>query len=845
MDSAKWNLIQTLFKELVDLEPETRFKKLESVKTEDPLLFEEVMSLLNADSEGTSIIDGFAIDNLDIDALADMDGAHIGPFKIEKLIGAGGMGNVYLAHRVSGGFEQTVALKLIRYGMASEQAIRRFETERNILARLQHPHIARLVDGGLTSDQQPWFAMEYVEGEDLLSYCTRMSLDAKARLRLFLDITEAVQYAHKFLIIHHDLKPGNIMVSGDDEKPFIKLLDFGISRFVDDSENENSGFKAMTRAYASPEQLRGESTSTAADIYSLGIVLFQLLSGCHPKEDFRTGGCSSSPVNKELEAICRKAMEEQSSHRFENISDMSEEIRAWMQEKPVPSYSDKQTYRIRKTISRNRLASAIGIFSIVSLVVVILLYTYELKKETERARVEAETSEQIAGFLQGLFENADPAATQGDTLTAFAMLERGTIQVEEELQRSPEILARMYDVLGDAYVHLWDYEKAEILYKKSLELKRTLYGENHIEMGKSHHNIGNTYMQDGRLHEADSLMSLALQIRRQSLDPGSHELGSTLQHMGFLKLRLGEADQAEKFYTEALSIYERSTDEEAALETASLTNSLGMIYERRGDYGAAAENYRTALEYIQNSRDPDHVRSINYLSNLGFVLHLKGNSDEGEEYLKESIDVAKRIRGEDHPHTAMAMSTYSNLLFSQSKYEESEELTKGVLQIYLDSFGADHPAIPVFYNNLGNTRNNLGDFEEALSYHQQALERRIELYGDRHPEVAQSYANMATTFSDMERYDEALEYYNKALEIELETYGELHPEPAYSYEAIGNVYKYMEQMDNAEQNYLRGYGILLEVLGEDHFETENAKKRLVNLYEETGQTEKMNALLKE
>ena len=843
MDSAKWNLIQTLFKELVDLEPETRFKKLESVKTEDPLLFEEVMSLLNADSEGTSIIDGFAIDNLDIEALADMDGAHIGPFKIEKLIGAGGMGNVYLAHRVSGGFEQTVALKLIRYGMASEQAIRRFETERNILARLHHPHIARLVDGGLTGDQQPWFAMEYVEGEDLLTYCNRLNLDTRTRLRLFLDVTEAVQHAHKFLIIHHDLKPGNILVAGDEEKPFIKLLDFGISRFVDDSENDSSGIKAMTRAYASPEQLRGEPTSTATDVFSLGIVLYQLISGCHPKEEFRTEGCNPSPVNKELDAICRKAMQEHPSDRFGNISDMSEEIKAWMLEKPVLSYSNKQAYRIRKTINRNRAATTIGIFSVISIAVVILLYTFELKKETERARVEAETSQQIAGFLQGLFENADPAATQGDTLTAFAMLERGTAQVEEELQASPEILARMFDVLGDAYSHLWDYDKAEMLYKKSLELKRTLYPDNHIELGKSHQNIGNTYMQDGRLQEADSLMTLALQIRRQNLDPDSPEIASTLQNLGFLNLRLGDMDQAETFYNEALSIYERGTDEDAALETASLINSLGMIYERKGDYNTAVENYRTALEYIQNSREPDHVRSINYLGNLGFALHLQGNTDEGEEYLKESMNVAKRIRGEDHPHTAMAMSSYASFLFDQSKYEESEELTLETLRIYLDSFGPDHPAIPVFYNNLGNTRNNLGDFEEALSYHQQSLDRRVQIYGERHPQVAQSYANMATTFSDMVRYPEALDYYNRALDIELEVYGESHPEPAFSYLAIGNVYKYMKQADDAERFYFMGYGILSDVLGKDHFETDYARNRLVSLFEETGQDDKINALM--
>ena len=842
MNPAKWNLIQTLFKELVDLEPETRYERLESVKTEDPLLFEEVMSLLAADSDGTSLIDGFAIEDIDISSLVSLDGAQIGPFKIEKLIGTGGMGNVYLAHRAEGGFEQTVALKLIRHGMVSEQAVRRFETERNILARLQHPHIARLIDGGLSSDQQPWFAMEYVKGEDLFFYCNRLNLNTKARLHLFLDVTEAVQHAHKFLIIHHDLKPGNILVSGDDDKPFVKLLDFGISRFVNEPENDGTGIKAMTRAYASPEQLCGEPTSTATDIYSLGVILYQLLAGCHPKEEFRVEGCNPSPVNKELDAICRKAMQEHPSDRFDNISDMSEEINAWMQEKPVRSYSNKQGYRIRKTINRNRAATAIGIFSVIALVVVILFYTFELKKETERARVEAETSQQIAGFLQGLFENADPAATQGDTLTAFAMLERGTTQVEEELQNSPEILARMYDVLGDAYVHLWDYEKAEMLFKKSFELKRTLYSGNHIEMGKSHQNIGNIYMQDGRLEEADSLMTLALQIRRQNLGPLSPDIGSTLQHLGFLKLRLGDSDQAEQYFREALSIFQAGSDDDSALETASLTNNLGMIYDRRGDYEAAAENYRKALDYIQNSREPNHVRSINYMSNLGFALHLQGNSEEGEEYLKESIEVAKRIRGEDHPHTAMAMSYYTNLLFDRGNYEESEELTLEILSIYLDSYGPDHPAIPVFYNNLGNTRTNLGDFEKALSYHEQSLERRIEIYGDGHPEVAQSYANMATTFSDMERYREALDYYNSALNIELEVYGESHPEPAYSYLAIGNVYKYMEQADDAEQFYLKGYGILSDVLGKDHFETENARKRLVNLYEETEQTEKMDAL---
>jgi serine/threonine-protein kinase len=839
MNPNQWKRVQALFKEIVDLDQDTRIQRLESVKTENPLLYEELMSLLVADSENTSLIDGFAIDKIDLSELAEHEGSQIGPFQIGKKIGSGGMGNVYLAHRVAGGFEQIVALKLIKFGMGSETDIRRFETERNILAKLQHPNIARLVDGGFTSEDHPWFAMEYVEGEDLLSYCKRLDLSIEKRLRLFLDIIEAVQYAHKNLIVHRDLKPGNILVTDEDKKLFVKLLDFGISKIMDESDSEHEGSKAMTRAYASPEQVKGESTSTGSDIYSLGVILYQLITGCHPKDEFRSENCQPKPINKELAAICKKAMNTDPAQRFENASDLGEEIEAWLKNRPVPSYSKKPAYRFSKWMKRNRAASFIGVFAVVSLAIVVFLYTNELKKENERAQQEAETSEQIAGFLQGLFEVADPAVSQGDTLTAFAMLEQGTNQVGEDLQGSPEVLARMYDVLGDAYVSLWDFEKAEELYKKSLEIKRTLYKENNIEIGKSYHSIGITYIKDGRLQEADSLMTLALQIRRQNLDPRSPEVGSTLQRLGFLKFRLGKTDQAEQFYREALSIYKLDTDDESALETASLTNSLGMIYERRGDYEAASENYKTALEYIQNSREPDHVRSINYLSNLGYALHLQGNSNEGEEYLVESIEVAKRVRGEGHPQTAVAMSYYSNLLFDQSKYEESEELTKQVLQIYLDTYGEDHPSIPVFYNNIGNTRSNVGEYETALDFHKKALDRRIEIYGDRHPEVAQSYANMATTLSDMERYDEALEYYNKALDIELDVYGELHPETAYSFQAIGNVYKYMKQMDKAEQSYLKGYEILTEVLGEDHFETENARERLVSLYKETEQDDKL------
>ncbi|MDZ7756000.1 MAG: serine/threonine-protein kinase [Rhodohalobacter sp.] len=244
MNAEQWKRVQTLFKEIVDLEPDTRHERMESVKTEDPILYEELRSLLAADSQETSLLDGFAIDHVDLSDLFPLEGVQVGSFLIEKKIGSGGMGNVYLANRTEGGFEQSVALKLIKYGMGSEQAINRFLGERSILARLQHPNIARLIDGGITGEERPWFAMEYVKGENILDYCKNRTVPLKGRLKLILDVIDAVQYAHKNLIVHRDLKPDNIMVTGEEDFPMIKLLDFGIAQILEDSEPKQIEFKS-------------------------------------------------------------------------------------------------------------------------------------------------------------------------------------------------------------------------------------------------------------------------------------------------------------------------------------------------------------------------------------------------------------------------------------------------------------------------------------------------------------------------------------------------------------------------------------------------------------------------
>lgn len=837
MNPDQWNRVQSLFKELVDLDRDTRIERLESVKTEDPLLFEELMSLLAADSENTSLIDGFAIDQIDLSSISDLDGVQIGSFQIEKKIGSGGMGSVHLAHRVTGGFEQTVALKLIKYGMGSETAIRRFETERNILARLQHPNIARLVDGGLTSEDHPWFAMEYVEGEDLLSYCNRLNLSVEKRLDLFLDVTEAVQYAHKNLVIHRDLKPGNIMVTGEDNKPLVKLLDFGISQIMDESTSDQTGIKAMTRAYASPEQLEGESTTTATDIYSLGVILYQLISGCHPKEEFKSEDCEPKTIEKELAAISEKGMHSDPAQRYETAEKLAEDIRHFKNGNPVSAMPDSRSYRVKKFVQRHKAGVLSAALILILLLGGIAAFAWQFRVaalERDRAQQEAETSEQIAGFLQGLFELTDPSVSSGDTLTAFTMLERGTDQIEEDLQGNPEILARMYDVLGDAYFNLWNWEKAEEMYRNALDIKYTIYDENHISIGSSLNGIGDILIQTGDFEEADSLLSAALQIRRAGLGNSHPDVAATLHRLGFLRERTGDIDLAEEHYLEALAIHEAGTDDESAMQVASVKNNLGIIANRKAKHDIAAAYYREAIETVRTLQGEDHLRLINYFSNLGYTLNQMGNAEEAEPNLLHAIEVAKKVRGERHPHTAMAMNDYALFLMRRDQFEEAEKMFLNILDIYVEAFGEDHPALSVFYNNLGNARDNLGDYDSALDYHQKSLDMKLDLYGEDHSEVAQSYSNLAATYENMERLDDALEYFQKALVIETDVYGELHPDPAYSNGAIGRIYKKLGQTDEAESHYLVSYNILLEVLGEEHFETENARERLVGFYEETG-----------
>ena len=872
MNPAQWKQVQTLFKEIVDLDPPSRNERLESVKTDDPLLYEELLSLLKADSMETSILDGFAIEQIDLSELVPLDGVQIGPFRIEKQIASGGMGNVYLAHRNSGGFEQTVALKLIKYGMGTEPAISRFLDERRILARLQHPHIARLIDGGITDEDRPWFAMEYVEGEPISQYCREKNATLRERLDLFLMITSAVQYAHKNLVVHGDLKPQNILVSIQDGKPTIKLLDFGVARLIEAGKEDEKNLHAFTAEYASPEQIGKQPVTTVSDIYSMGVILYELFTGTRPfriddqsLNEFLNSISQSVPLlpskvqtenvhatyqkdlTGDLDNICLKALSADPEHRYGTAEQMADDIRRYLNHLPVSATSGSRLYRTGKFLKRHKAGTVAVTGILIVLIAGIMAFAWQYNvaaHERDRAQKEAETSRQVASFLQGLFEVSDPSISRGDTLTAFTMLERGAEQIETELAGNPELLAEMLDIMGVVYINLFEFQKAEEMFTRSEGYKRQIYPEDHISLAVNYHQLGNVQIQNGNFVAADSSLSAALLIRRANLRQNHPDIASTLQLLGFLNQRQGNFEKAEQLYSEALAIYEEqsSDDPDLAMEAASLKNSLGMIFLTTTRYEEAKELFQDAVSYIQTNLGDDHPRIINYLANMGNVNSALGNTEEAEKYHVLSVETARKIRGDHHPHTANALIYYSNFLFGQREYLEVERLSREALQIYTDFFDDDNPVIPVIINNLANSLDNQGKLTEAEELHRVALARRIELFGSESHHVAQSYGNIAATLRNKEKYDLALEYYHRALEIEVVVYGETHPEPAYSALAIAYVHKLTGENEKAEEYYLRSYQVFRDLFGDDHHETRNALGRVTRFYEDTGQPEKIETL---
>lgn len=805
MDDTTWEQLQYWFEEALKQDAGDRAAFLEVNCKNVPGLAEEVLALLKADEQQGSLLSGLLLPRGGLEELlSPMDGAVIGPYQIDRLLGRGGMGAVYLAHRVDGQFEQQVAVKLLKRGMDSDELLHRFRIERQIQARLEHPHIARLLDGGLSADGQPYFTMEYVPGVPLNQYIDQRPWNINEHLHLFQQISSAIQYAHGQLVIHRDLKPSNIMVGPDGQ---VKLLDFGIARLLDDDSSAitRADHRVYTPEYASPEQVQGKPVGTATDIYSLGVVLYELLSGNRPLDltelspaareqriceerpkppsqhiqaSLPEGAMTPERLRKrlrgDLDTICLKALRKEPQRRYATAGDFSADIDRHLQDLPVSARPDTFAYRSRKFIQRNRLAIIAGLAMLLLLAGVTSMYTWRLSQERDRARLEAEKAKQVTEFITHIFEENNPIVNQGDSLTARQLLDRGTDRIKTELAQQPELKQEMLALMGDLYSEMGLANEARTLYGDALDIEAKLANSRSLTTARILRKIARVELVNGFPERADSLIRAALAIRIEKEAPEDAEQGELVEMLGEAFIKTRGLDSAEYYLLQSLEIFEK-IHESPHSDIAATLQSIGVMYDAAFEKDKAIDYLQQAIamhEQLEKEQGIPFRRPM-LLHAMGMAHMRQGDTEFANQYFDEALTLFRSVYGNAHPTLGNILRSKALLLADEAKYEEAKVCLDECLRLYQNLYGEKHPRVATVLSELGTLRSDQLDYAGAEAYYRQSLALR-----DRN-KSSQSLAivlvNLGAALEKQKRYKAAEPYYVEGLEIDKSIHGNVHP----------------------------------------------------------------------
>ncbi len=766
MNPERWKKIQDLFLEARQYAPDKRAGFLKKACGDDHDLYREVYSLLESDQAEFSPLDQSPL--MEIERALSHTGQRAGAYRILKEIGRGGMGSVYLAEREDGQFSQKVALKVINPGMDSNQVLKRFQIEREIMARLQHPNIARLLDGGITQNGLPFFTMEYVDGVPIDKYCHENRLELHERLMLVIEVCKAVQYAHQNLIIHRDLKPGNILVEKDGT---VKLLDFGIAKLVNpDLDFEGAavltktGMRVMSPGYASPEQIRCEPISISSDIYSLGAVLYELLTGvlpydltglslteienmvCETDVEKPSRRLESAPADNndpnrqkrigrklkgDLDVICLKAMQKEPDRRYHSAEQFGEDIRRHLSGIPIMARKDTVGYTTAKFVRRNRgkLIAAVTAFIIVTFLTG--FYTIRLAEERNLARKEALVSTQVTNFLMSLFRVSDPGQSRGEDITAPELLERGSSRIEYELQGQPEIQARLMHVLGEVYYTLGMYERSRELTQKALDYGVEAMGPDDPEIANYMLLLSWLLDMNSELDSAEILAQNALEINRRHFDENSLDVAKNYHDLAMILRHKGEFEAADTLYRKALAI-KKSIPGIDPSETAHTLNHLARLLYQTGDYEGSKPIYQEALQIREDQYGWDHPETMASMAGLASVLTRLGELEQAELLYRKSLKSVEKTSGTEHPYYGELQGSLATVLRKKGDFAEAERLYRASLQNHRAAFPEGHRKTSNPLLGLGVVMTETGRYSEAVPYLEEALELRMNSFGEDH-----------------------------------------------------------------------------------------------------------------
>ena len=890
MHAERWERVQALFHAALELPEAERRAFVERECAGDSDLAADVLAMLEADAEGMPILDS-GLAGVASDVLREPEPVPrtIGPYRIVRLLGEGGMGVVYLAEREDLG--QRVAVKLLRDASLSPLRRERFREEQRALARLVHPSIAQLHDAATLPDGTPYFVMEYVEGVPITEWCATRRSPLRERLQLFRALCEAVHFAHRHAIVHRDLKPSNVLVT---EEGAVKLLDFGISKHLENvdapADQTRTAMRLMTPAYAAPEQIRGDPVGTSADIYALGVILYELLCGRLPFDLSRrtpgqveaiildqaperpsavaikaaaadraravadAGATEPAAIEHgqgehaapratraewaDLDVLCLTAMHKDPQRRYRTAEALIRDVDRFLNGQPLEARPDSVRYRAGKFLRRNRRALGAGAVVAALIVGLVVYHTIRLAQERDTARTEAAKARQVSDYLISLFAANNPFETNHvDSLDVRTLLERGVERIAA-LESQPAVQAEMYAVLGQVHTRLSLYAEAQRLLERALDLRRR-HGTP-LERTDVLAGLGILHRYAGEYDAAEAALREALAIREPRLPPDHPDIATNLDELGVVLTNKGEYEEAEALYRRALAIRREIYEAPHVLLAASL-NNLAVNLASRGDYAGGEVYLREAIEMNAVLFGREHASMAMELANLGVMLEAKEDYAAADSALSEALRIRRKTLGDEHYETAFNLTQLGAMLRRKGDYGRAEASLREALAVQERLLGADHRDVGITLTHLGRTLGDKGDHRAAAPLLQRAHGIFEHSLGASHPFTAFTLCLTGYALHHADQRDATEPLFRECLPTLEAALPPSHELVSTSKGLFGEVLFAEGRFEEAEPLMLESHAQFLAGFGPDHGNTRLAARRLAALYEAWGRPEQAAA----
>ncbi len=799
--TTQWRRTKELFEAALNCDPGERAAFLERSCGSDGVLRAEIESLLVAHASAGLLSRG----PTDVPVPVEwQEQESIGPYRLIRRIGQGGMGEVWLAEQTEP-LQRRVALKLIRTGFFDGSLLQRFQSERQSLAVMEHPAIAKVFDAGMTDAGQPYLVMEYVDGEPITRYCDRKRLTVRERLDLFAEVCDGVQHAHQKAILHRDLKPANILVVEIDSQPAPRIIDFGLASVIgpgaEQGERANAGESlAGTPGYMSPEQLAGVDLDTRTDVYSLGVVLYELLTGALPVD---TGGwreetlsqlasrareqpvippsrrvasggseaaqarrCTqrklASQLGGDLDLITGKALQSDRNLRYGTPSELAADIRRFLQFRPVEAHTPSTRYSLKKYLRRHRVGAAMAVLLMLVLAGAGVLETLALR----RVARERDRATRISNFMVNSFRVADPSEARGNQVTAREILDRAYTQIDPGLASDPDMQAQMMMVMGGVYENLGIYSQAEALYRKVAASRAQKLGPENNETLHSEASLAWTLYRRGHYHDSELLLKKVLEIRKRRWGDNNPDTITVMDYLGAVLNEEGHSTEAEALERKTLAFRMQKFGADNS-DTLVSMNHLSLALQGEGRWAEAESLDRQQIAGWQRVEGADSMRGLLAAGNLAIDLYREGRLADAEALDRQTLEAKRRILGPDHPLTIGTMNALTAILTDEGKLPEAQSVGEQVLAARIRVLGPDNPVTITAMSNLGEILMRRGDLSRAQDELQQARATATRVMGGDSPQATLATYNLACLALRRKQPNEALRLLEDALDHKL------------------------------------------------------------------------------